>query len=197
MKIRPRSRRRSCTGGLPKDPVIRRGRRDTRRTRRPNSTCRHEQPETATARNIPAFPCGASRTIGTVVMVGSSNMLQAPVNPVPGAAPGGSATATPAIAIMRIALLTIVRTTRFIRFLLCLSVATSAKQQSEMLDVHRILLSGAARSVRARRRLGGDKWADQPRDLCYETLSSARRRSGLRRMTLPTFVATSCSSRSE
>jgi hypothetical protein len=32
---------------------------------------------------------------------------------------------------------------------------------------------------------------------CYETLSSARRRSGLRRMTLPTFVATSCSSRSE
>jgi len=116
MKIRPRSRRRSCTGGLPKDPVIRRGRRDTRRTRRPNSTCRHEQPETATARNIPAFPCGASRTIGTVVMVGSSNMLQAPVNPVPGAAPGGSATAAPAIAIMRIALLTIVRMTRFIRF---------------------------------------------------------------------------------
>src|SRR5439155_6114448 len=51
-----------------------------------------------------------------VTMVLSSNMLQAPTKPVPGAAPGGSASAVPATATKRIALLTIARTRRFMLY---------------------------------------------------------------------------------
>jgi hypothetical protein len=68
----------------------------------------YEQPETATAVNIPAFPWAESTVIGVVVIVGSSNMLQAPVRPVPGAGPDAAAagiadSATGAAAIVRTA----------------------------------------------------------------------------------------------